>query len=470
MSFLGLHTGLSGVRAGQTAIDVAANNIANSSTPGYTRQRVDLTNRPSYTSLAGQVGTGVDVQSISRLRDSFLDGRARSASADAAAKGTRAELLGRMEDLTGEPDNGIATRLNALWSAAETWSNDPADTASRRQVLTELASVSETFRSTATQWDTLEQDVTAQRTDLTAQANEALQQLHDLDRRIANADPSRVGSEVFDQRDLLLDDVARLTGATVGIGTDGRSQVRLGDTDLVSEAGAGSLTFDADGTLTVTAADGTATAHLPADAPNAIGGHLGGLTRVLESDLPTWRGELDALATDLADAINGANAAGIRADGTPGEPLLGGDSAATLRLVDGTGPADLAAAAATDSDGVPYDVDNLPPPHDASNARGFADLRTDPAAGQDRTIDDRLADLTTTLAGEVRSARAAGDAARAINGQAGLARSAEHSVSIDEEMVALVQHQRALEAASRVMTTVDEALDVLINRTGVVGR
>jgi len=43
-------------------------------------------------------------------------------------------------------------------------------------------------------------------------------------------------------------------------------------------------------------------------------------------------------------------------------------------------------------------------------------------------------------------------------------------VNIDEEMVNMVQFQHAYDAAARFMTSVDEILDTLINRTGIVGR
>ena len=41
-------------------------------------------------------------------------------------------------------------------------------------------------------------------------------------------------------------------------------------------------------------------------------------------------------------------------------------------------------------------------------------------------------------------------------------------VNFDEETVNLLAAQRAYEAASRVMTTMDSVLDTLINRTGLV--
>ncbi len=459
MSFVGLYTGLTGVRAGQVGIDTSANNIANANTPGYTRQRVELAARPSYDSLVGPLGTGVDVVSVNRLRDAFLDDRARSANADAAAKGSRAELLRTLEDLTGEPDDGVAARLAALWSSTESWANDPADVASRRQVLTDLAAVSETVRSVASQWDTLEADVAVQRDTGLTTVNDALAQLAALDTQLADADPSRVGPELYDQRDLLLDEIAWHTGATARVGADGRSEVQLAGIDLVTADGAGALTL-VGGELVATGPTGAS-----APTTGVLGGELGGLTQVLDVDLPAQRDGLDRFTTAFADAVNAVNTGGVTADGTPGDALL---------IVDPADPSGSIAAATTDPAALAAATAGAPPaPFDASNARNLADLRLTPVDDGDggtRRLDAQHADLVTGLAGQVRSARAASDAASSVAGQASTARSAEHGVSLDEEMVSLVRYQRALEAASRVMTTVDEALEVLVNRTGIVGR
>jgi len=154
-------------------------------------------------------------------------------------------------------------------------------------------------------------------------------------------------------------------------------------------------------------------------------------------------------------SINVANAEGKTLDGLGGGALLAGTTALDLGLAPGVGIADLAAAAG--------DATTLSA-NDGRNARAFADLRSQSG------LDTALADLVVGLAGGVRAAKGAAGAARAIATGAELARVSEHGVSIDEEMVSLVRYQRALEAASRVMTTVDEALEVLVNRTGIVGR
>ena len=465
-SFVGLYTGLSGVQAAQAGLDITSHNIANANTPGYTRQRVEQAARPTYQSLYGPVGTGVDVQDVARLRDQFLDARFRSAVGDNAASTVRAEFLASLERLGGEPDLGLSAAIGKLWGAAEEWANDPNDPAARRQVLTELDGIAATFRATANAWDQLGTDTAARRDVVIGQANDTLTTLADFNRRLANADPKRVGPDLLDQRDMLVDEVARLTGATARYETNGTVTMTLGGETLLSfPDGMNPVSLSDDGTaLQIGGVD---------LAAGTMSGEIGGLHRTLNDDLPAWRTTLDGLATTFATAINDLNEGGRRIDGTAGEPLFAFDvdpdgpgAARSLNLV----TTDIAALAA--AGGEVGDPD--PAAFDGTNARLFADLRTadlldadgDPAG----TIESQLSDLITGLAGSVRSTRAAADAASGVATGAKLARDSQHGVSIDEEMVGLVRYQRALEANARVMTTVDQALDTLVNRVGIVGR
>jgi flagellar hook-associated protein 1 len=454
MSFVGLYTGLSGVRAAQTGIDTTSNNVANAATPGYTRQRVELRPSHSYQTPFGGVGTGVTIDTIARLRDGFLDDRYRAAAGDHTAHSVRAGLLTSTERLTGEPENGIANKLSRLWEAAETWSNDPADVSARRQVLGELSSISQTVRSTMDAWASLEADTHARQTALTTSATDTLATLSDLNRMIGGANPAHLGGDTFDQRDRLLDDLARLTGAQVSLDDKGRASVTLGGQQLLGPDGPAALHAQ-DGEIHIAGPGETFDPQTPGTAAGALRGELGGLRQFLTDDLPRLRGELDDFADTFAAAVNAVNV-----DAGGGPLLLNGDDG----LVTLTGdPADLRTGSAT-------------APHDNTHARQLADLRTtrlgadgtaDPAGA---SLEGRLADMVTGLAGDVRAAKAGADAARSTYRGAELARTSEHGVSIDEEMVGLVRYQRALEANARVMTTVDEALQVLVNRTGIVGR
>ena len=162
----------------------------------------------------------------------------------------------------------------------------------------------------------------------------------------------------------------------------------------------------------------------------------------------------------LADGLNAQHAAGFTAAGAAGGPLLAytaGDAAATLS-VQVTDPADLALKG-TAAAGV----------HDGTNALALAGLRT-ADRGDGRSHDDAMRAAAVGLGSQVASARRQAEAAAEIAATAELNRESMHGVSIDEEMVGLVQYQRALEASTRVMTAADQMLDTIINRMGIVGR
>lgn len=470
MSFVGLYTGLSGIRAGQAGLDTASNNIANANTPGYTRQRVELSAAHSFESPYGPVGTGVKVEDVARLRDGFLDARYRSAVGDGAAAEVRSDFLSSMERLSGEPELGLSSKIGELWAAMEDWSNDPNTDAARRAVLNELGTVAETFRGTAAAWDQLGADSAAQLDVVVGEVNETLETLHeDFNVKLANADMDRVGPGLLDQRDQLLDRLSELTGATVTYNEDQTVTVELdGQTLLDYEAypdGPATVAVgpDTNGDTKVGVLAPDAAAGDPATVVDASG-ELGGLHQAVHEDLPAWRAQLDELANTLMTAINDQNAEGALANGDPGDPLLGGGGAEDIALLT-EDISDLAAGTLTG---------DAPQPNDGTNARAFADLRTEamaPAGGGDpASFEDQLGDLVVGLAGAVRSTDSTTEAARGIATGAKLSRDSQHGVSIDEEMVDLVRYQRALEASARVMTTVDQTLDVLVNRVGIVGR
>ena len=481
MGFVGLYTGASGIRAAQMGLDTAANNIANANTPGYTRQRVEFKAGHTYNSPSGPVGTGVTVDAVARLRDQFLDDRFRAAIGRGAEDTVRAEFLQSMETLSGEPDQGISARIGQMWGVLEGWANTPDSDAARGEVLGTMVLVAEGFRATADSWDRLGED-TAERLETAIDtANALMVEIDAINRLTANSNDARIGPQTFDQRDLLVDQLAELTGATARNQPNGTVRITLGDTVLVdlSEGadprGFATLRLDGDqvqvsglGNEPADAADDT----LFTDDTDALSGELRGLQRVLAEDLPRRREELDAVARQLALAFNRVNAEGVDRNGEPGQDLFAfddGNEAANLRVLS-TNPNVLAAARSGDPA-------NPPDVHDGSNARSFTELRAarldaagEPDPGGGRSIENGLADLIVGLATDVNSARSRADAALGIATGAQLSRASEHGVSIDEEMVSLIRYQRALEAAARVMTTVDQALDTLVNRVGIVGR
>lgn len=428
---VGLFTGLSAIRAGQAGINTVSHNISNVSTPGYTRQRVDLVAAEPYSSPDGMLGTGVDVDGIRRLRDHFLDARVRTTGADFANQDVRSQLLSRTEAVMGEPDDGITSELNKLWNAFEDLSIEPESIATRRQVLNQLDAVASRINGVATAWDQLAADTTSRRDASIDEVNGLLEQVADINRRVAKADEGKISNDLLDQRDLAIDRIAELTGATAKAGVDGMVNVSLGNEALVAE-----------------------TVFTPLDVETmTVKGEIGALHVFVSGDgtdtLPGLRDKLDLMAVELIDLVNAAHA-GPGGTSPPGDPLLQGTDAASIARNPQVGPDELVAGNTTGE-------------LDGERAATLAALRSSPVVD---SVEDLVIDLGAATAGAARSARAAGDVAVAAE----TSRQSQHGVSIDEEMVDLVRFQRQLEAASRVMTAVDQALDTLVNRVGIVGR
>jgi len=452
-NFVSLHTSLTALRASQTGLDTASHNVANAHTPGYTRQRLELRANAPHQTTIGLLGAGVDVAQITRSRDDFLDRRVRGAAADAAHQGTRAELLGRTEAILAEPDQGVSGELTALWDAFEDLSLEPSEPAGRQQVLAALGSLTSRVRAVDAGWDALAADTADGAAQTVREANDLLARVAKLNADIPVASVRGTApNDLMDERDLVADKLAALIGATAAVGADGTMTVTAGGVDLV------------DGVVATPLALGPGPAHAVTAGGAAVdpGGRLGGRVAFLTGDLAAHRTALDDLAADLTAELNTRHAAGFDADGTPGGALLTYDPAV------GAGSLDVAAAVATDSRKLAAAAATPVAAQDGRNARSLADLRDAAVGGT--TFDGRVRRLTVALAGDVAALRRSADAAEGLQVAASGARSNVTAVSIDEELVSVVQYQRSLEAASRVMTAVDQALDVLINRTGLVGR
>ena len=127
-SFLGLQTSLRGLLAQQQALDVAAHNVANANTVGYTRQEATLgAANPLHLSAgvtqngAGAfLGQGVDVTAYRRVRDSFLDLQVRAQNMALGDATTSAEALDRVQTAIGEPSttgvNALLGKFYTAWS------------------------------------------------------------------------------------------------------------------------------------------------------------------------------------------------------------------------------------------------------------------------------------------------------------------------------------------------------------------
>lgn len=449
--FLTLHTALSGILASRAGVETASHNVANAQSEGYTRQRIEQRSRHiGHQAPYGQVGRGSVVEGVSRARERFLDLRVRAGLGTMAGLQARQALLTRVEDALAEPDLGVGAALSATWSAFEEMSLDPSDPAARRNVLSSLENLTARIRTISADWAQVREDGLTTLAHHTNEVNQLLEEvagINDAIRRSASLSPP---NDLHDRRDFALDRLAELVGAVSVEEENGMVRVSVQGVGLVDGKDARSLEFDAlSGDII----------H-PSGVVLPAGGEMAAIQNFLNNDLVARQDGLEDFVQNLTTVLNDRHSDGWRSDTDPGGDLIVAGSTASDIAVAITDPSLLAASS---EQGPPFPV------HNGENADWLAGLRDDAVVGT-----DSLGQIWRRLVTDIGAAvRASADAASAQNGlveAAKLAREGAHGVSVDEEMVSLVQYQHAYSASARVMSAVDEMLEILISRTGVVGR
>jgi flagellar hook-associated protein 1 FlgK len=445
-SFYGLQTSLRGLMAQQRLLDTTSHNIANASTKGYSRQTATLAASQALQLPAGgtadgagaHIGSGVDVQSYSRVRDQFLDLQYRGQNTNLSEWKARTSGLDTAELSLNEPgEDGINKQLSNFWAAWSTFGNDTKNPASQQVVVAKGAALADAISSVRAQMTGAQgvaqaeyDDISrpASGTDQGGQVAQVATELADLNKTISGyVTAGDAPNDLMDRRDQLLDQLSEY----------GQISVDKLDTGSLNVSFVDKTT----GATYPIVTDMAATwAGPPAGDNWTPGGKLGGLLGVAKSPGGTIDGYLntiDTLASSIASKVNAAYGGTFFTTGTP--------AGATLQV----DPALVA------------DPTTLTPTNAAAMA--VASLLGDPA------IDGAYKAFVSQVGSDVNAADRQQANAQIVTDSVDDRRQSVSGVSMDEEMSNLIRFQRAYQASSRAMSTMDEMVDVLINRTGKVG-
>lgn len=453
----GLYTALSGMNAQRTVLDVTSHNIANESTPGYHRQRVELkpagvaTVAAVFAGKSVRVG-GVDVAGVTRIVDQLAEDRLVRESARSAGAAQLATSLRQIESAFPEPsEDGIAATLDDFLAGWSDLASLPTDLATRTQTMERGQTLIDGLHRAAADLNQVESSARDAVRSLAVDVNDLADRLAQLNSVISGNGDS--ANDLIDQRDVVLRQLADLTGAVARPSAGGLIEVSIGGRALVS----GTLVQRVDGAsgeLRWTS-DGGAVAAPPSKAAS--------LAQTINDVVPRYRASLDDVAATLVADVNALHAVGYDQNGATGwnffDPV--GVTAGSIALsADVVGHPERLAAGAPVLPGP-----TAPGVFDGEQARAIAQL-----VGQANGAGDRYRSMVGTLGVETRAATRRetiqSEVTQAVEANA----ASVGGVSLDEEMTNLMASQRAYAASARVLTTVDEMLGILIERTGVVGR
>lgn len=460
-TFSSINTALSAIRYNQVALDMASNNIANASTDGYVRRRivgasVGGPTAPAMWSKYDGHGDGVRVAASQRMVDALLDTRVRREHGSLSYLQTTQTVLKRLDDAIAEPsDHGVAAALQDFRASWHDLANNPGGDAARQQVLGRAATLVESIHSQVTNVTGEEADQRVHMLSLVSDVSSAASDLAALNQTILSSEAN--GNDVadlHDQRDQLALKLSELTGAVTTVRPDGMYDVSVAGQSLVSGNTAATLTIasgitptgDSDGSsLSLAITDGSGTVPV-----TGLGGEVGAVSDLLTTVLPGYRAGLDAVAKDLADTVNAQHAAGYDAAGAPGGAFFGYDPA---------NPAATLTVAVTDTSKIA-----------AASVAGTVDGNNADALSQAGDVEGAYQRLVNSFGVDVATLNSRTTNQQTLTDSVDASREQQAGVNLDEETVNLMTAQRAYQAAARVMSTLDEVMDTLINRTGLVGR
>ena len=440
-TWTGISTALSSLQAQRVAMDIAGQNIANVNTPGYTRQRVQLSS-----------GLGVDVSAIQRLQSGVLGDRARTEGARLGDLTVNSTVLNELEQVFTEPSaSGLASKLDAFWSGFSDVARNPNNAAARIQVVEQAGVLTSWLNDAAQRLTGISTDYKTSLSNLVTSANSYAQEIADLNIAISQSvQGSSDTNSLLDQRSYAATQLSNAVGGTFTVDDANIMRVSLGGNTFVGSSNYAALQVDTTaGTTTVQWASNDSTAAITSGTAN-------GYLETINTVIPAWTASLDAVAAALVSKVNTAQAAGYDLDGIAGAAMFTGTTAATIAVAISDG-ADIAASANAPTGGVAS--------LNGSNADTMSALGT-VSGGPDGLYQDLVVSLGYSTQAANQSAQTQDSFNSSIMGQI----DSESGVNIDEEMANLLTYQRAYEAAARVLTAIDEALATLINRTGLVGR
>lgn len=309
-TFSGIELGKRSIMAHTDAISTAGHNISNANTEGYSRQRVQLKEfdplyRPDLErpERAGMIGQGIDVQSITRIRDEMLDQRITAQQNQESYWDTRSKYYTMIEQIYNEPDEvSIRSNMDKFWESWQELSINPESQAARQAVVTRGESLSDSIKS---KWENLMGVGSLINSDI----DSTVKQINSYANQIAAVNSEIVRSrgigdnpnDLLDRRDLLVDKLSKLANITTDRRDPDEFMVHLDGKVLVQ--GGVARNFDLVSLTDNNGYEKLVWADTREDA-SVSGGTLGALIELRDVDVRNEIQSLNTMTMNFSDLVN----------------------------------------------------------------------------------------------------------------------------------------------------------------------
>ncbi len=444
----------------QIALDVTSNNIANVNTPGYSRQRVDLTTSSPINLGFGPLGTGVDIGRITRARSAMLDGNLREAYSSYGYAESQDMILAQIDTAFMEPgDDGLSALISDFFNEWSNAANDPESSGARNAIIQKGMNLTTAFNRIAQKLNNTKAQIANDIDTGVKNINQILEEIASLNKKINYSEAGGAqANDLRDRRDAMLDKLSDYGKVNYVENSQGMFNVSFEGVTLVTGSSYSRIAAE-----TSTDNDGTKQINLMlADTEQTFavnGGKMGSMLNQFNQYIPEQMEKLDSLVASIAREVNKIHAAsyglpqGNPPQASTGINFFSGDSASTIKVHNDivSNPDNIALSVS----GEPGDTES------ALTIANLANLNLAPDKSQ--TFNEYYTSLTGQIGMDIQNNTSDLYQQDLIVAQLETQRDSFSGVNLDEEMINLTRFQRSFEAATKVIKTIDEMMQTIIN-------
>ncbi len=458
--FQGLELGKRALLTHQMSMQTVGHNIANVDTPGYRRQRVRVSTTTPTLNALHSIGTGITATRIEQARDLFLGEQFRSDNRKLGEWTYKEKTMAQIELLIGEPnDNGLAETMDNFWGSWQSLAR--GDAGSREAIVQHANLLSSGLRDLSDQLRRLQEASDVEMVELTNQVNQLTGEIarlnHNIKRQELGGGPA---NDLRDGRDYLVDQLSNIIDVRTHETQQGDFIVYMGSMAVVDH----DSSYDIGANLV--SKNGRESHELVWKGTSIeiknVSGQLKGVMDSRDEIVPRYLDKLDDMAAALVAEVNAIHRTGFGSDGSTGFDFFDprGTTARSIQV----------------SSDITFQVSRIASslsgePGDTLIAKAIGQLQdTRLLQNNTQTLSDYYVNMVGSLGIQSQEAQTMTRNYEVLVNQIENQRMAVEGVSLDEEMANMVKYQHAYDAAARVITTMDQALDTVITRMGVVGR
>ncbi len=448
----------------QTALQTTAHNIANKTTEGFSRQRVEIQAAEPQGVGGLQIGQGTRASAVTRTNNPFLEKQLQKETGNLGTEQGKEYALTQLEQVFNEQMNkGLNQYVTDFFNSVRELSNNPESMTSRAMVKEAATALTHDFQRVDKQLTNLQKDIDERiKTELN-EVNQMLKEVARLNEEITSTEMSGISAnDQRDRRDVVLKKINERIDISYAEGDHGSVTVSTAGNGILVSA------FDAfplqavpsgdDNRLKIIYQNESQTA--PFDITQRIkGGTIGGILEVRDKNIEDFKDKMDQIAFSLADEVNAAHIQGFDRKGRPGDDFFtgvidvkGAAKSIQLNSIIAEDVGRIAAAAKPGAVG------------DNTVANVISQI-------QNRDIMDdgtsTLDDFYNSQIGRVgvlsQRAIKARESQENILSQLNTIRESISGVSLDEETTNMLNFQKSFDASARVIKTADEMFDTVLN-------